>query len=82
MTAWIDFLRARGASFDGATVATFGNPAGELAAARDAAIVCDLGALAALRVAGADAESFLQGQKRVKGKRRTAIKNIGGRGRE
>jgi hypothetical protein len=62
MTAWTDFLRARGASFDGATVASFGSPAGELAAARDAAVVCDLGPLAALRVAGADAASFLQGQ--------------------
>ena len=62
MTAWTDFLRARGASFDGETVAAFGNPAGELAAARDAAVACDLAPLAALRVAGADAESFLQGQ--------------------
>src|SRR5438552_3379465 len=58
MTAWIDFLRARGASFDGATVATFGNPAGELAAARDAAIVCDLGALAAVRVPVGGADTF------------------------
>ena len=62
MTAWTDFLRARGASFDGAAVATFGNPAGELAAARDTAIVCDLAPLAAIRVAGPDAASFLQGQ--------------------
>ena len=62
MTAWTDFLHARGASFEGATVATFGNPTGELAAARDAAIVCDLGSLAAIRVAGPDAASFLQGQ--------------------
>ena len=62
MTAWTDFLRARGASFDGAAVATFGKPAGELAAARDTAIVCDLGPLAAIRVAGPDAASFLQGQ--------------------
>ena len=62
MTAWTDFLLTRGASFDGAAVVTFGNPAGELAAARDAAVVCDLGPLAALRVAGPDATSFLQGQ--------------------
>ncbi|HEX9277370.1 MAG TPA: folate-binding protein [Casimicrobiaceae bacterium] len=62
MTAWTDFLRARGASFEGATPVTFGNPAGELEAARDAAIICDLGPLAALRVAGADAANFLQGQ--------------------
>jgi tRNA-modifying protein YgfZ len=35
---------------------------GELQAARDAAVVCELAPLAALRVAGADAEAFLQGQ--------------------
>ena len=62
MTAWTDFLFTHGASFDGAAVVTFGDPAGELAAARDAAVVCDLGPLAALRVAGPDATSFLQGQ--------------------
>ena len=62
MTAWNGFLRARGASFDGATVSAFGDPAGELAAARDAAVVCDLEPLAVLRVAGADAANFLQGQ--------------------
>ena len=33
-----------------------------LAAARDGAVICDLGGLASLRVAGADAETFLQGQ--------------------
>jgi folate-binding protein YgfZ len=62
LTAWTDFLLTRGASFDGAAVVTFGDPAGELAAARDAAVVCDLAPLAALRVAGPDATSFLQGQ--------------------
>ena len=62
MTAWTDFLLARGASFDGAAVAAFGDPTGELVAARDAAVACDLGPLAALRVTGADAASFLQGQ--------------------
>ena len=62
MTAWTDFLLTRGAAFDGPAVLTFGDPAGELAAARDAGVVCDLGPLAALRVAGPDATSFLQGQ--------------------
>jgi folate-binding protein YgfZ len=62
LTPWNDFLLARGASFDGAAVVTFGNPESELAAARDGAIICDLGPLAALRVAGPDATSFLQGQ--------------------
>ena len=36
--------------------------AAELVAARDAAVVCALAPLASLRVAGAEAESFLQGQ--------------------
>jgi len=62
LTAWTDFLLTRGAAFDGPAVLTFGDPAGELAAARDAGVVCDLGPLAALRVAGPDATSFLQGQ--------------------
>jgi tRNA-modifying protein YgfZ len=62
MSAWSDFLRARGASFDGAAVSAFGDPAGELAAARDDAIVCDLAPLSSLAVAGPDAAAFLQGQ--------------------
>jgi len=62
LSAWTDFLLARGASFDGPAVADFGDPDGELVAARDAAVACDLGPLAALRVSGADAATFLQGQ--------------------
>jgi hypothetical protein len=62
LSHWTDFLLARGASFDGAAVAAFGDPEGELVAARDAAVVCDLGPLAALRVSGTDAAAFLQGQ--------------------
>jgi tRNA-modifying protein YgfZ len=62
LSDWTDFLLARGASFDGAAVAAFGDPEGELVAARDAAVVCDLGPLAALRVCGTDAAAFLHGQ--------------------
>jgi folate-binding protein YgfZ len=62
LSTWTDFLLARGASFDDAAVAAFGDPPGELAAARDAAVACDLRPLAALRVSGADAATFLQGQ--------------------
>jgi folate-binding protein YgfZ len=62
MTSWTDFLRARGASFDGAVVTGFGGPAAELAAARDDAVLCDLAPLALLAVTGADAVTFLQGQ--------------------
>ena len=62
MSSWTDFLRARAASFDGAVVTGFGDPAAELAAARDGAVLCDLAPLALLAVAGADAVAFLQGQ--------------------
>ena len=62
MTPWTAFLLARGASFDATEVASFGDGPGELAAARDAAVVCDLGRLAALAVTGSDAAAFLQGQ--------------------
>lgn len=62
MTTWTDFLRARGASFDGSMASTFGDPPGELAAARDDAVVCDLAPLSSLTAEGPDATVFLQGQ--------------------
>jgi hypothetical protein len=60
--SWSDFLIAHGATFDQDRVASFGDPAAELVAARDRAILCDLSSLAVLRVGGPDAEAFLQGQ--------------------
>ena len=62
MSPWTDFLRNRGAHFDGSMVTSFGDPAGELAAARDDAVVCDLAPLSLLAVSGPDAAAFLQGQ--------------------
>lgn len=62
MSTWTAYLLARGASFDAAAVASFGDAPGELASARDTAVACDLGPLAALAVSGADAATFLQGQ--------------------
>ncbi|TMH00625.1 MAG: folate-binding protein YgfZ [Betaproteobacteria bacterium] len=62
MSSWTDFLASRGAIFDAEAVSRFGAPAEELAFAESGAIVCDLSPLAVLRVAGADAEGFLQGQ--------------------
>jgi tRNA-modifying protein YgfZ len=62
LSAWTAFLLARGASFDAAAVSAFGDGPGELFAARDAAVVCELGPLGALAVSGADAATFLQGQ--------------------
>lgn len=62
MTSWTDFLALRGATFDDAGVAGFSAPDHELEAARDTAVLCDLTPIGALRLAGADAETFLQGQ--------------------
>ncbi len=62
MTAWTAFLRERGASFEDGAVTDFGDAAAELAAARDAAVICDLEPLAAISIAGPDAATFLQGQ--------------------
>lgn len=56
-------LRSAGAQFDAAGVLThFGDPAGELRAARDGDIVCLLDGLGLISAAGADATNFLQGQ--------------------
>jgi folate-binding protein YgfZ len=62
VSSWTDFLASRGAVFDAEAVSRFGALAQELASAESGAIVCDLSPLAVLRVAGTDAESFLQGQ--------------------
>jgi folate-binding protein YgfZ len=62
LNSWTAFLLARGAAFADDAVANFGDEAAELQAARAAAVVCDLGPVAALAVRGADAATFLQGQ--------------------
>ena len=62
MSSWTEFLVRRGATFDGDAVTCFSAPEEELAAARDAAVMCDLAPLAAMQVAGPDAAAFLQGQ--------------------
>jgi tRNA-modifying protein YgfZ len=62
MTPWTDFLTARHAVFEHGSIVSFGDPAAELAAARDHSVVCDLAASGVLRVTGADAAAFLQGQ--------------------
>jgi folate-binding protein YgfZ len=62
MSSWTDFLVQRGATLDDRAVARFSAPLEELAAARDAAVMCDLTPLAGMRIAGPDAAAFLQGQ--------------------
>jgi folate-binding protein YgfZ len=62
MSAWFSFLASRGARLDANGVADFGDPAAELAAARDHAVLVDLSDNALLRVTGDDATTFLHGQ--------------------
>ncbi|MBI5658119.1 MAG: folate-binding protein YgfZ [Nitrosomonadales bacterium] len=58
--AWQDFLSRQGAALRGGVVQHFGAAAAELVAARDGAVLCDLGQFGALKVTGGDAQSFLQ----------------------
>jgi len=62
MTDWRVFLDERGASFADGAVSDFGDGPGELASARDTAVLCDLAPLAAIGVSGPEAAAFLQGQ--------------------
>jgi folate-binding protein YgfZ len=62
MTAWTDFLVSRGAVLDAGHVAHFGDPAGELAAARDQTVLADLSHFGLIGFAGEEAQSFLHGQ--------------------
>jgi folate-binding protein YgfZ len=57
---WQAFLLQQGAVMDDGTVQHFGDPAAELSAAREGAVLCDLGQFGTLRAAGEDAASFLQ----------------------
>lgn len=62
MPDWMAFLSARGARVVAGVVADFGDPRGELAAARSDSVLADLSHLGVLRFAGADALTFLHGQ--------------------
>lgn len=59
---WQRFLQGWGAVIDGGRVASFGDPARELAAARDGTVVCDLSHLGLVRADGEDARDFLHRQ--------------------
>jgi tRNA-modifying protein YgfZ len=60
--AWQEWLLSAGAHVDDGVVAHFGNPQGELEAARDGSVLADLSHLGVLDFAGEDSEAFLQGQ--------------------
>ncbi len=57
---WQDFLQQQGAALDGGIVQHFGDASGELLAARDNTVLCDLSQFGTLRVSGEEAQSFLQ----------------------
>jgi hypothetical protein len=59
-TAWQQFLEQQGANFDGSVVRDFGAPRDELAATRQAAVICPLGQFGLLSVSGEEAQGFLQ----------------------
>ncbi|HET7730994.1 MAG TPA: folate-binding protein [Usitatibacter sp.] len=59
---WLAFLAARGARLEGDRAPDFGEPAAELAAARDGTILADLSHNALLAVTGDDATAFLHAQ--------------------
>lgn len=59
---WQGFLERRGARIAGGRVEGFGDSVGELRAARDSAVLCDLSHFGLLRCSGDDGEAFLQSQ--------------------
>lgn len=62
MSSWLSFLASRGARLDATGAVDFGDPARELAAARDGAALVDLSHNALLAITGDDATAFLHGQ--------------------
>ncbi len=58
--AWQDFLATQHAQLHDGVVQHFGDLAGELMAARDGTVLCDLGQFGVIMVAGEDAQNFLQ----------------------
>ena len=59
---WQEYLGAQGARIDDGKVSDFGNPAGELAAAREATVFVPLTHLGLIECAGDDARAFLHNQ--------------------
>jgi len=57
---WQDFLRQQGAKIQDGLVQHFGDAQTELATTRDSTVLCDLSQFGILKVAGEDAQSFLQ----------------------
>ncbi|MDZ4202196.1 MAG: folate-binding protein YgfZ [Gallionella sp.] len=60
MSTWPDFLRQQGAQLVDDVVQHFGDPSAERLATQNATVVCDLSQFGLLRVAGEEAQTFLQ----------------------
>ena len=59
---WSEYLQTRGAVLGDGAVAHFGDPAGELATARDGLVLADLSNYGLIGFSGEDAQTFLHGQ--------------------
>jgi tRNA-modifying protein YgfZ len=57
---WQNFLQQQGAQLHDGAVQHFGDLQGELLATRDGTVLCDLGQFGTLKVAGEEAQKFLQ----------------------
>jgi len=57
---WQDFLRQQAAEIQDGAVQHFGDAQGELVAAQNGTVLCDLSQFGTLRVSGEDAQTFLQ----------------------
>ncbi len=58
--AWQEFLAAQQALIEEGAVRHFGDAAGEMAAAADGTVLCDVSHFGVLKVSGEDAQTFLQ----------------------
>jgi len=62
MTAWTEFLSSQGATLADGVVTSFGDPAGELAAAASQTVLADVSQFGLIGLAGEEAQTFLHGQ--------------------
>ncbi len=62
MTAWTEYLSSQGATLADGVVASFGDNAGELAAAAAQTVLADLSHFGLIGLSGEEAQTFLHGQ--------------------
>lgn len=62
ISAWSEYLQTQGAILRDGAVASFGDPAGELLAARDGLVLADLSHYGLIAFSGEEAQTFLHGQ--------------------